>query len=303
MAKNEPNKPDDVKTTPENEAPAEKSNAPAATPPEIAGDTPAPEMTAEEAAILAHEGEAALKEMGEAEIEPPAPFDIDSKHIPDPGNVVMSFDKINEIVPEKQAVTPEAEKPPAPEKQETEKKAAPKKQTGRQDKAAPQKAQEAEKEDTRQEWEKPLSEVEAKKKQPRAEKQKPAVEKRPKKKSRKLPLLKRADKRERPKTRRFLTSRVVNLFQTPRKKVRKKRKTLRPTALLWKNVNRNLNRNCAINTVFPKQINLLSLGSLPKWNRLSDYRMKSCIPSKTILSMWRKTLNSWRLLPAYGRRA
>lgn len=41
MAKNEPNKPDDVKTMPENEAPAEESNAPATTPPEIAGDTPA----------------------------------------------------------------------------------------------------------------------------------------------------------------------------------------------------------------------------------------------------------------------
>lgn len=81
MAKNEPNRPDDVKTTSVNKASAEEQTAPDTIPPEIAGDTPAPEMTAEEAATLAHEGEVALQEMGEAEIEPPTPFDIGGKHI------------------------------------------------------------------------------------------------------------------------------------------------------------------------------------------------------------------------------
>lgn len=183
MAKNESNKPDDVKAPPENEAPAEESNAPTTPPTEIAGDTPAPETTVEEAAILAHEGEAALQKMGESEIEPPTPLDIGSKHIPDPGDIAVPFDKINEDVSEKQAATREAEKPPTPEKQETEKKTAPKKQTERQDKVAPQKAPGAGVEDTRQEWEKPLSEIEAEKKpKPRAEKQKPTVEKKAPKK-------------------------------------------------------------------------------------------------------------------------
>ncbi|KPU43236.1 chromosome-partitioning protein Spo0J [Oxobacter pfennigii] len=178
MAKNEPNGPDDVKTTPVNEASAEKQTAPATTPPEIAGDTPAPEMTAEEVATLAHEGEAALQEMGEAEIEPPAPSDIGGEHIPVPGDVVVPFDKINELVSEKQKAAREAKQTTAPEKQETEQKKPSQKQVGQQDKAAPQEAKDSEKEDTRQEWEKPLSEVEAKKeRKPRAEKQKPATEK------------------------------------------------------------------------------------------------------------------------------
>ncbi|SDF22843.1 hypothetical protein SAMN04488542_107114 [Fontibacillus panacisegetis] len=55
---NIPNRPEDVKTTPVNEAQAEEHTAPAATPPEIADGTPAPEMTAEEAATLADESEA-----------------------------------------------------------------------------------------------------------------------------------------------------------------------------------------------------------------------------------------------------
>lgn len=56
-----------MKAAPENGTPAEKQTAPAALPAEIAGDTPAPEMSAEEAATLAHEGEA--------------------EHIPDSGDV------------------------------------------------------------------------------------------------------------------------------------------------------------------------------------------------------------------------
>lgn len=170
MAKNEPNRPDDVKTTPVNEASAEEQTAPATTPLEIAGDTPAPELTAEEAAALAHEGE--------AEIEPPTPLDIGGEHLPDPGDIVVPFDKINELVSEKQKAARGAKQTAAPEKQETEKKKLSQKQVGQQDKAAPQEAKDSEKEDTRQEWEKPLSEIETKKeRKPRAEKQKPAAEK------------------------------------------------------------------------------------------------------------------------------
>lgn len=69
------------------------------------GEAPAPVLTDEEAAILAHEGEAALREMGEGQLEPPTPFDI-----PPPGDVVVSFDKINEILLEEQATAREAER-------------------------------------------------------------------------------------------------------------------------------------------------------------------------------------------------
>lgn len=188
MAKNEPNGPDDVKTTPVNEASAEKQTAPATTPPEIAGDTPAPEMTVEEAATLAHEGEAALQEMGETEIEPPTQFDIGGEHIPETDDVVVPFDKINELVSEKQKAAREAKQTAAPEKQETEKKKPAQKQVGQQDKAAPQEAKDSKKKDTQQEWEKPLSEVEAKKeRKPRAEKQKPVAEKKASGKEPELP--------------------------------------------------------------------------------------------------------------------
>ena len=177
MAKNEPNKPDDVKTAPKNETPAEEQVTPAIEMTEVVGNAPAPEMTAEEAAALTHEGEAALKEMGETEIEPPAPFDLGGERIPDPGDVVVPFDKINEIISEKQAASREVEQTATTEKQETEKKKAPKKQAARQGKAAPQEVQEAGAEDTRQEWEKPLDEIEAKKeRKPREEKQKTDTE-------------------------------------------------------------------------------------------------------------------------------
>lgn len=141
MAKNEPSKPDDVKAAPENSAPAEEQTVPTTTPTEIAGDIPAPEISTGEAAALAHEGEEALKEMGEAEIEPPTPLDIVGEHIPDPGDVVVPFDKINEIVSGKTATAKEAEK------------------ANFADKAQPDKA-EPQSEDTRQEWEKPLEEIE-----------------------------------------------------------------------------------------------------------------------------------------------
>jgi ParB family chromosome partitioning protein len=212
MAKNEPNRPDDVKTTPVNEALAEEQTAPATTPTEIAGDTPAPEMTAEEAATLAHEGEAALQEMGESEIEPPTPLDIGSGHIPDPGDVVVPFDKINELVSEKQKVAREAKQTAAPEKQETEKKNSPKKQVGQQDKATPQEAKDSGKEDTRQEWEKPLSEIEAKKeRKPRAEKQKHVAEKKAPGKEPKL-----TPAQEGGKTRRARKAEVIDFLEGKR---------------------------------------------------------------------------------------
>ncbi len=73
MAKNRKNKPDDMKTISENEAPAQET-APIETV-EIADSTPPSEMTAEETAVLEHEGEAALHELGNDGLEPPAPSD------------------------------------------------------------------------------------------------------------------------------------------------------------------------------------------------------------------------------------
>lgn len=170
MAKNEPNKPDDVKATLEKESTTEEKAAPVPVP-EVGSKTPVQEITAEDATTLAREGEAALQEMGEAQLEPPTPVDVGGEHIPEPGDVVVPFEKIHEAAQE-------AEQTTAPEKQEAEKSdKAPKKQA-RRGKAAPQEAQEAGAEDTRQEWEKPLSEVEPKKeRKPRAEKQKPVEEK------------------------------------------------------------------------------------------------------------------------------
>jgi|GEM_PF-3774817 len=86
MAKNEPDKPDDMKVTPEKEQAAPVTEA------------PAPEMDAEEVAALAQEGKAALYDIGDDGLEPPTPFDI-----PAPDDVVVPFDKINEIMSEKQA--------------------------------------------------------------------------------------------------------------------------------------------------------------------------------------------------------
>lgn len=102
-----------------------------------------PDLMPEEQAILEQEGKAALEKMGEELPDPPAPFDFDGEHIPAPDNVsatpaasdvVVPFEKINEIVSEKQKAAQEAElraedkpstqeKPAAPEKP-AEKKAA-----------------------------------------------------------------------------------------------------------------------------------------------------------------------------------
>ena len=113
MAKNEPNKPDEVKTAPAQEATAEEKTTPAPMP-EIGGEVTFPEKTAEETATLPHEDGAALHEADKDGPEVPNPIDI-----PAPGDVVVSFDKINEIVSGKQAAAKETEQT-APEKQEAE---------------------------------------------------------------------------------------------------------------------------------------------------------------------------------------
>jgi ParB family transcriptional regulator, chromosome partitioning protein len=106
MAKNEPNKPDEIKTVPEKEAPAKEQTVPIEAA-EIADNAPAPETSTGEAATLAQKDEAASKEMGEAKAGPPSP--VSGEHIPTPGDIVVSFEKINEIVSEKQ-VAKDAEK-------------------------------------------------------------------------------------------------------------------------------------------------------------------------------------------------
>ena len=116
MAKNEPNKPDEVKTAPAQEATAEEKSTPKPMP-EISSEAPAPEKTAEETAALSHEGGVTLHESDKDRPEVPTPIDISA-----PGDVVVSFDKINEIVSGKQAAVKEAEQT-APEKQETKKSA------------------------------------------------------------------------------------------------------------------------------------------------------------------------------------
>ena len=84
MAKNRKSKPDDVKIIPENEAPAQEQTAPIEAS-EIADSTPPPEMTTEETAVLEHEGEADLHEVGNDGLEPPTPLDV-----PAPGDEVVS---------------------------------------------------------------------------------------------------------------------------------------------------------------------------------------------------------------------
>lgn len=126
MAKNEPNKPDEVKNVPTKEPTAVEKSTPAPMP-EIGGKTPAPEKIAEETAALPHENQAVLHEADKDRPEEPTTIDV-----PAPGDVVVSFDKINEIVSGKQAAVKEAEQT-APKKQEvgksapTEKKAEPEK--------------------------------------------------------------------------------------------------------------------------------------------------------------------------------
>lgn len=75
MARNRKNKPDDVKIIAENEAPAQEQTTPIEAA-EIANSTPPPEITAEETAVLEHEGEVDLHEIGNDGLEPSTPLDI-----------------------------------------------------------------------------------------------------------------------------------------------------------------------------------------------------------------------------------
>ena len=99
MAKNEPNKPDDGKTMPANETPKEQT-APVSEPLAADKQAEAPEVAADKAATL------------------PGPGD----------DVVVSFDKINEIISEKKAAKAQEAEQPAPDKKEQE---APAKQARR----------------------------------------------------------------------------------------------------------------------------------------------------------------------------
>ena len=117
MAKDEPNMPEETATAPVGEIPAEEKNAPAVPPPEVGGEAPAPEPTAEEKAALPHEGK-----------EPIESPDIGGDHIPAPSDVVVPSDKINELISEKKLghrgrsqKVDKAAQAPAPEKAEAEK--------------------------------------------------------------------------------------------------------------------------------------------------------------------------------------
>lgn len=136
MAKNEPNKPEEVKPAPAQEATADEKSTPAPMP-EIGGEAPAPEKTAEETAALPHEDGTALHESDKDRPETPTPIDI-----PAPGDVVVPFDKIIEIISGKQAAVKEAEQT-APEKQES-KKSVPAEKKTEPEKTAPDKRTENE---------------------------------------------------------------------------------------------------------------------------------------------------------------
>ena len=112
MAKNEPNKPDDIKTAPANETPKEQT-APVSEPLAADKQAEAPEVAADKAATR------------------PGPGD----------DVVVSFDKINEIISEKKAAKAQEAEQPAPDKKEQE---APAKQARR---GRPPKADKADKPD------------------------------------------------------------------------------------------------------------------------------------------------------------
>lgn len=112
MAKKEPNMPGEVKTDPATETPTEETRQPEQ-PLEAGGEHTPPEMIAEEPATQAQEARADLSDKS---AEQPAPIDISGAHRPG-DDVVVSFDKINEIVSEKKAAAKaqEAEQT-APEK-------------------------------------------------------------------------------------------------------------------------------------------------------------------------------------------
>lgn len=93
MAKNEPNKPEEAKTAPAQETTAGEKSTPAPMP-EIGGEAPALEKTAEETAALPHENGATPDKTDTDRPEEPILIGI-----PVPGDVVVSFDKINGFIP------------------------------------------------------------------------------------------------------------------------------------------------------------------------------------------------------------
>jgi len=127
MAKKEPTKPGEVKTDPATETPTKETRQPEQ-PLEAGGEHTPPEMTAGEPVTQAQEAGAVLDDKGEEQPTQAAPIDIGGEHRPG-DDVVVSFDKINEIVSEKKAAekAQEAEQN-APEKKEPE---TPAKKTGR----------------------------------------------------------------------------------------------------------------------------------------------------------------------------
>ena len=72
----------------------EEHITPEAAAPDMPGPAPAPDLTVGEAVTLEHEGKAALFEMGEA--------------LPDPGDVVVPFEKIDELIKERNTAAREA---------------------------------------------------------------------------------------------------------------------------------------------------------------------------------------------------
>lgn len=106
MAKNEPNKQGEIKSVPEKEAPAKEQTVRIEAA-EIADNAPAPETSTGKAASLAQKDEAASKEMGEAKAGPLSP--VSSERIPTTGDIVVPFDKIKEMVSEKQAARKQPE--------------------------------------------------------------------------------------------------------------------------------------------------------------------------------------------------
>ncbi len=143
MAKNEPNKPEDVKTEPANETQAEEKNQ-SEQPLEAGGETAPTDISTEEAAALENGNEAALHDTGDKEPKSPAPVDIPMP--PAPGDdVVVSFDKINEIISDKKAAKmQEADQPPQDKKEQE----TPEKKTGR--RSRPPKADKTDKEPKQQ---------------------------------------------------------------------------------------------------------------------------------------------------------
>lgn len=120
MAKDEPKMPEEATTGPVGEVSAEEKNAPDVPPPEVGGEAPSHEPTAEGKAALTHESK--------EPIEPPAPSDIGGEHIPAPGDVVVPSGKINELMTGKKPghrgrppKVDKAKQAAAPEKSETEK--------------------------------------------------------------------------------------------------------------------------------------------------------------------------------------